>query len=259
MKIAANISMLYTDLPLLERVAAASAAGFSGVEIQFPYTCPAELLSEALALHDMPLVLINLPAGDLMVGGAGVAAVPYKQEEFDEALQAALTYAAVVRPRAVNVLPGRLADGVSRQAAMGTLVSNLRESATAFAELGIRVMFEAINPLDMPGFLINSAEDMSEILDKVAHPNCFAQIDIYHMARQEYDARQVIQHLSGRIGHVQFADCPGRGAPGSGEVDFAKWRNALRDGGYLGVWGAEYQAAAPTPESLKWLGDWSPL
>src|SRR5690606_28871164 len=103
MKIAANLSMLFGELPLAERVMAAKVAGFDGVEIQFPYELPAIRLKELLERADLPLVLINLPAGDLMQGGAGLAAVPERQEEFDVALRDALTYAAMARPLCVKI------------------------------------------------------------------------------------------------------------------------------------------------------------
>ncbi|WP_445940605.1 TIM barrel protein, partial [Pseudomonas sp.] len=150
MKIAANLSLLFSELPLIDRVVAAAAAGFDGVEIQFPYELPAVRLKEALQAADMPLRLINLPASDLMSGGPGLAAVPARQTEFDAALQQALSYAAMVRPALVNVLPGRLADGVEPEQALACLVDNLHKTAEAFQLLGIGVVVEAINPLDMP-------------------------------------------------------------------------------------------------------------
>ena len=187
MKIAANLSLLFTELPLLARIQAAAAAGFDGVEIQFPYELPALQLKEALSRAGLPLRLINLPAGDLMSGGPGLAAVPARQAEFDAALQQALSYAAMVRPACVNVLPGRLAEGVSREQALACLIANLRQSAEAFAVLGIQVLCEAINPLDMPDFLLNTPEHLDELLRAVGHPNLQAQFDLYHMARQGLD------------------------------------------------------------------------
>lgn len=257
MKIAANLSMLFTELPLAERVLAARVAGFDGVEIQFPYELPAIRLKELLERAGLPLVLINLPAGDLMQGGAGLAGVPARQAEFNAALQEALTYAAMTRPMAVNVLPGRLAEGVERQQALDTLTANLRKTAEAFAPLGIRVLCEAINPLDMPGFLVNTPEHLLALLEAVDHPNCQAQLDLYHMARQQLDIPAGIRLLVGRIGHVQFADHPGRGAPGSGELDFPTLLGALRDSGYDGWLGAEYRPGEQGSEaSLGWLADW---
>lgn len=256
MKIAANLSLLFGELPLLQRPPAAAAAGFDGVEIQFPYEVPATSLREALELSSMPLVLINLPAGDLMAGGAGLAAVPERQAQFDAALREALGYAAVVRPQCVNVLPGRLAEGVSREQALATLEANLREAAERFQALGIRVLCEAINPLDMPGFLINTAEQLDELLRRVDHPNCLAQLDFYHMARQGLDVAACIERLAGRTGHVQFADCPGRGAPGTGELAFGPLLEALETTGYQGWLGAEYRPGGDTSASLAWLADW---
>ncbi|MCQ4324498.1 hydroxypyruvate isomerase [Stutzerimonas stutzeri] len=257
MKIAANLSLLFSELPLAERILAARTAGFDGVEIQFPYELPAIRLKELLERAGLPLVLINLPAGDLMQGGPGLAAVPQRQETFDAALQEALSYALMARPACVNVLPGRLAEGIGREEALTTLERNLWKAAEAFEMLGIRVLCEAINPLDMPGFLINSAADLAALLERVDHPNCLAQLDFYHMARQGLDIPACIERLSGRIGHVQFADCPGRGEPGSGELDFAAALQALQASGYQGWLGAEYRPGdAGTQASLGWLPAW---
>nr|WP_272888676.1 TIM barrel protein [Stutzerimonas stutzeri] len=251
------MSLLFSELPLAERILAARTAGFDGVEIQFPYELPAIRLKELLERAGLPLVLINLPAGDLMQGGPGLAAVPQRQETFDAALQEALSYALMARPACVNVLPGRLAEGIGREEALTTLERNLWKAAEAFEMLGIRVLCEAINPLDMPGFLINSAADLAALLERVDHPNCLAQLDFYHMARQGLDIPACIERLSGRIGHVQFADCPGRGEPGSGELDFAAALQALQASGYQGWLGAEYRPGdAGTQASLGWLPAW---
>lgn len=260
MKIAANLSLLFTELPLSQRIQAAAAAGFDGVEIQFPYELPAIVLKEALQRAGLPLVLINLPAGDLMEGGAGLAAVPARQAQFDAALEQALSYAAMVRPACVNVLPGRLAEGVTREQALDCLAANLRRSAEAFVVLGIRVLVEAINPIDMPGFLINTPEQLDELLRQVDHPNLAAQFDLYHMARQELDVLAGIRLLAGRIGHVQFADVPGRGAPGSGHLDFPLLLDGLRASGYAAWLGAEYRPGVPqSSTSLDWLAHWRQL
>jgi hydroxypyruvate isomerase len=254
MRIAANLSLLFTELPLLERVRAARVAGFDGVEIQFPYAVPAIQLAEALQCAGLPLVLINLPAGDLMAGGPGLACVPERQTEFDAALQEALTYAAMLRPLKVNVLAGRLEAGVAPEQAWECLAGNLRNTAQAFATLGIGVLCEAINPLDMPGFLLNTPQQMLELLTAVDHPNLALQLDLYHMARQGIDLPAAIRQLAGHIGHVQFADCPGRGEPGSGQLDFATALAALEEVGYTGWLGAEYRPSADG--HLAWLEHW---
>lgn len=253
MEIVANLSMLFTELPLLERIRAATAAGFTGVEIQFPYDVSAVQLKEELQRCAMPLVLINLPAGDLMQGGDGLACHPKRRAQFASALDEALNYALMVQPRMVNVLAGRLAAGVSRGRALATLAANLREAAQAFDRLQIKVLCEAINPIDMPRFLINTPQDLRELLTEVSHSNCFAQLDVYHMARQGISTEQAMAVLGERVAHVQFADYPGRAEPGSGEVDFQAMVTALAQAGYQGAIAAEYIPSASTHDSLAWL------
>lgn len=254
MKIAANLSLLFNELPLLERPLAARLAGFDGVEIQFPYEVPAIQLAEAIQRAGLPLLLINLPAGDLMTGGAGLACVPQRQAEFDAALQEALTYAAMTRPLKVNLLAGRLLPGVAEGQAWECLVGNLRAAAQVFSALGIQVLCEAINSLDVPGFLLNTPEQMLELLAAVDHPNLGLQLDLYHMARQGLQLPAVIEQLAGHIGHVQFADCPGRGEPGTGQLDFRAALSALLRTGYNGWLGAEYRPSGAA--HLAWLERW---
>ena len=244
MKIAANLSLLFTELPLLQRVLAARVAGFDGVDIQFPYELPAIQLAAAPQRAGLPLVVMNLPAGDLIDGGAGLACVPAQQAAFDGALQEALTYAAMARPLKVNVLAGRLVPGVTAEQARECLAANLHSTAQAFARLGIGVLCEAINPLDMPGFLLNTPQQMLDLLAAVDHPNLALQLDLYHMARQGLDLPTVIRQLGEKIGHVQFADCPGRGEPGTGELDFVSARKALQQTGYDGWPGAAHRPRA---------------
>ncbi|MCY1398346.1 Hydroxypyruvate isomerase [compost metagenome] len=255
MKICANLSLLFTELPLLERVQAAADAGFDGVEIQFPYEVAAQDFRAALQSAGMPLVLINLPAGDFMTGGAGLAAVPTRAAEFDAALCQALDYARIVQPQRVNVLAGRLAEGISREQALDTLVERLQKTTSAFAEEEIGVLLEAINLHDMPGFLLNTPEHLLQILERVGQRNLAAQLDLYHMARMGLDPAECVRQLAGRIGHVQFADVPGRGEPGSGELDFQPALRALADAGYDGWLGAEYRPTGRTESSLGWLAE----
>ncbi|MEG7358684.1 hydroxypyruvate isomerase family protein [Pseudomonas citronellolis] len=256
MPICANLSLLFTELPLLERVRAAAEAGFAGVEIQFPYEVPAAALQAELQRSGLPLVLFNLPAGDLMQGGAGLAAVPGREAQFAAGLRQALEYAEVLRPQKINVLAGRLAEGVEREQALALLAEHLRQTAEAFAGRGIAVLMEAINLHDMPGFLLNTPQHLLDMLARVGHPSLAAQLDFYHMARMGLDLADCVRQLQGHIGHVQFADAPGRGEPGSGELDFEPALAALRAQGYAGWLGAEYRPVGATSAGLGWLPAW---
>jgi len=253
-KLAANLSLLFAERPLSERIVAAAQAGFDGVEVQFPYALSATDLQAELQRQAMPLVLFNLPAGDLMAGGNGLAGVPGREADFAKALQQALNYAEVAQPEKVNVLPGKLAPGVSEAQALDTLEHNLRLAADAFANLGVAVVCEAINRLDMPRFLLASSAELAAMLARVAHPNLSAQLDLYHMARMGEPIAQSVQQLAGQIGHVQFADVPGRGAPGSGELDFQAALRALDSVDYRGWLAAEYRPAED--DRLAWLETW---
>lgn len=253
MQLIANVSLLFTELPLVQRIAAARRAGFDGVEIQFPYELSPLELKRQLDEHEMPLVLINLPAGDLMEGGTGLACQPRLRRKFAEALDTALEYAAIARPQMVNVLAGRLTEGQSQEAAFMTLADNLREAARAFSRLHATVLAEAINPLDMPGFFLCTPQQQLALLREVSQPNFAAQLDLYHMARQGIDPLQAISQLAGHIGHVQFADCPGRHEPGSGTLDFPALRRQLEQAGYRGAWAAEYRPSGTTAASLGWM------
>lgn len=255
MQLIANLSMLFTERPLLQRVAAAREAGFDAVEIQFPYEVSPFELRRELDDNGMPLVLINLPAGDLMSGGAGLACQPKLGRKFAEALDTALEYAAIVKPQKVNVLAGRLLEGQDPQQVFMTLANNLYEAARAFSRLHVQVLAEAVNPLDMPGFFLNTPQQQLELLREISQPNVRAQLDLYHMARQGIDPLQAIGELGEQIGHVQFADCPGRHQPGTGSLDFMALRERLQQAGYSGGWAAEYRPLGSTIDSLDWMQD----
>lgn len=256
MQLAANLSLLFTELPLFERLAAAKQAGFNVVEIQFPYEIPAKKLRDELNRLQLTLALINLPAGDLMQGGNGLAANPKAYRAFNEALDSALAYAAVVRPKLVNVLAGKIVQGSSKEHALNVLSANLLNAAQAFMRLQIGVVTEAINPYSIENYCLNTPDDLLLLLDDIAHPNCKAQLDIYHMAMQQINPVMAIERLTGMIGHVQFADYPNRHQPGTGTVDFAAVLAALNSSGYAGFVSAEYIPSASSAESFAWLAKW---
>ncbi|MFC3627152.1 hydroxypyruvate isomerase family protein [Vogesella amnigena] len=253
MRFAANLSMLFTELPLPQRFAATAQAGFAAVEIQFPYDVAAAELAAAATAAGVEVILINVPAGDLMQGGAGLAAQPRLQAEFAAALPQALAYAQALGVRMVNVLPGRLAEGVSRQQALATLAANLDAAADFFRPHGIRVVCEAINDIDMPGFLLRTADELAVLLATCNSRDIGMQIDLYHMARMQQDIPALLSKHLPAIAHVQFADAPGRGEPGSGELALRQYLQQLDALGYRGWCAAEYRPTRPTVETLAWL------
>ncbi len=241
---------MYTEYPLRERFAAAKNDGFDAVEIQFPYEIPLPELQSLLAQHSQQCILINVPAGDLMAGGEGLACVPERQHAFDEALQLCVTYAAALQVRCVNVLPGRCVHEDRLTSYWQTLRQNLRKAAETLQPLGIVATFEAINTHDMPSFMVSSAQQMLDMITDIGHPNLKAQWDIYHMARMNQPLASWIQANVEMVGHIQFADSPQRHEPGTGDLDFPTLFRAVRDSGYSGWVGAEYRPSGSTTESL---------
>jgi hydroxypyruvate isomerase len=252
-RFSANLSMLFTEVGLIDRFDAARAAGFRAVEIQFPYELSAETIRQKLEEHDLKLVLFNVTADDLLQGGEGLACVPEKQDRFREALALALDYANILQPDAINVLPGRCLDPSRLEAYLSTFKRNLCLAADAFTPLGIRTVFEAINSLDMPGFLIDTSAKMLAVQDELRRPAIFLQYDIYHLLRMGEDPVPFIAEHADRIGHIQFADCPGRAQPGTGNADWSAIFSAIDRSGYSGWTGAEYKPLGETSASLGWL------
>jgi hydroxypyruvate isomerase len=246
----ANISLLFTDVPLEQRFAAAARAGFDGVEIQFPYDHDAVLLRDAAG--SLPIVLINVPAADGR-GGIGLATDAGAGAAFLRGLDQARRYAEVLGVEKVNVLAGPPPADQAPDVTDGTLAENVRLAARRMAELGVTTMVEAINPVDMPGFWLDGLTPALSFLDALGDPSVRLQFDLYHMARTEPDLVAAIGQAGWRIGHVQFADYPGRHEPGTGSLDFEAAFAALRAAGYRGAVSAEYRPAGETGAALGWM------
>ena len=249
----ANISLLFTEVALIDRFEAARKSGFDAVEIQFPYSLSAEVLKRALDEQQLKLVLFNVDADDLLQGGEGLACVPEKRNQFRRAVAQALEYARLLKPEVINVLPGRCFDGNSKQGHLETFQENLCFAAEAFAPLGIKTVFEAVNSRDMPGFIVDNGRQMLGLLDKLQRPGLFMQYDIYHAQMMGGKPAEFISRYADKIGHIQFADSPGRGQPGTGQIDFERVFMAIENSVYSGWVGAEYKPVGPSSESLGWL------
>ena len=250
---AANLSVLFTEVELINRFKTAKQAGFEAVEIQFPYSLSAETLKNVLEEQQLKLVLFNVDADDLLKGGEGLACVPEKQSQFRQAVAQTLAYAQILKPEAINVLPGRCFYEDRKQDSLKIFKENLCFAVEAFAPLGIKTVFEAINSHDMPGFIIHNGQQMLDVLNQLNLPTLFMQYDIYHAQMMGDKPYEFISRYADKIGHIQFADCPGRGQPGTGQIDFQRIFSVIDKSTYLGWIGAEYNPIGTTSESLDWL------
>jgi hydroxypyruvate isomerase len=252
-RFAANLTMLFTELPFMERFAAARAAGFDSVEFLFPYPYPKEQLAQALRDNGLKQVLHNLPAGDWDAGERGIACHPDRVAEFQGGIARAIEYATALGCPQVNCLAGKLPAGVTREQAHATFVGNLSFAAAALKEAGIRLLIEPINHFDIPGFFLTRTDQALAILDEVGSDNLFIQYDIYHAQRMEGELAATLQKNLARIGHIQLADNPGRNEPGTGEINYPWLFRHIDAIGYRGTIGCEYKPKATTVEGLGWM------
>ncbi|OQX37289.1 MAG: hydroxypyruvate isomerase [Candidatus Sedimenticola endophacoides] len=252
-QLAANLSMLFNEHDFLDRFEAAAKAGFKGVEYLFPYAFEAEVLAEKLKQNDLTQVLFNLPAGDWDAGDRGIACDPARQEEFRAGVDQAIAYAEILGNKLINCLAGIPPEGVNAAAAEATFIDNLKYAATKLKEADIKLVIEAINTIDIPGFFLTNTQQALDIRNKAGSDNLYLQYDIYHMQIMEGDlARTMEKHLDA-IGHIQLADNPGRHEPGTGEINYYFLLKHLNLIGYQGWIGCEYKPANHTVPGLSWL------
>ncbi|MFM7255212.1 MAG: hydroxypyruvate isomerase [Betaproteobacteria bacterium] len=252
-RFAANLTMLFGEVPFLERFALAAQHGFKAVEFLFPYPYPVEQLAQALETHRLELVLHNLPAGNWDAGERGIACLPDRVEEFRAGVSQAIGYATRLGVRQLNCLAGKTPADADPARVHATLVSNLRYAASRLAEEGIRLLIEPINTYDIPGFHLSRSSQALALIDEVASENLWLQYDIYHMQRMEGELAATMKAQLHRIAHVQIADNPGRNEPGTGEMHFPflfAWLDRI---GYTGWIACEYKPASTTAAGLGWL------
>jgi 2-dehydrotetronate isomerase len=250
-KFAANLTMLFNELPFLDRFAAAKQNGFEAVEFLFPYEFEAGLVAEKLKAADLRQVLFNLPPGDWAKGERGLAALPSLQDEFRASVDTALSYAKELGTPLLHVMAG-IADAGDKLAA-DCYRDNLRYAAARAGEHGIGITIEPLNKRDMPGYFLSDFDRAAEFIDEIGLPNLKLQFDIYHRQIIHGDVLMGLRQMMPIIGHIQIASVPARNEPGSGELDDFKVLRALDSLGYSEYVGCEYRPANGTVDGLGWL------
>ncbi|HEY6135823.1 MAG TPA: hydroxypyruvate isomerase [Rubrivivax sp.] len=252
-RFAANLSMLFTEAPLLGRFERAARAGFTAVEMQFPYEASVADLRSRLQSNRLVMVLHNLPRGDFAGGERGFACHPGREADFRASVALGIRYAQALGVPQLNCLSGVAPAGVDDAALRATFVANLRYAAAALGREGIKLLVEPINNVDAPGFWLNRTGKAIAVLDEVGSDNLFLQYDVYHAQRFEGELAATLGRQLARIAHVQVADNPGRHEPGTGEINYPFVFAHLQRIGYKGYIGCEYTPAASTEAGLGWL------
>lgn len=253
-QLSANLSMLFPDIPFMQRFSAAARAGFRAVEVQFPYAWNAADIRAQLQEHDLDLVLFNLPAGDWEAGDRGIAANWARRDEFRAGIDRAMEYVDVLQPRVVNLLAGASEDTDENDLA---LLQNIRLAAEALGEEGVTLVVEPVNSIDVPNFALPRTFAALDVISEIDAPNVKLQLDVYHALMMDEDPLMVLHDHIEDIGHIQIADVPGRHQPGTGVVDWKLFFAALDALDYEGFVGLEYIPEGPTESSfgvLKEMG-----
>lgn len=248
-RLAANLTMLFTEYPTLERFGRAAAAGFTGVELLFPYSEDATVVRDAAAAAGVEYVLFNLPAGDWAAGDRGLAADPAREQEFLSGLPQAVAYAEVIQPSRINMLAGKS----ETTGATDIIVSNLTAAAQALSSLDLTLTVEPVNNLDVPGFALPRTQDALDVIAAAGQPNVALQYDVYHAIRMGEDPFAFIAANGPTIGHIQIADVPGRHQPGTGDIDWRALFDVIDESGYTGWVSLEYVPEGPTEEGFDHL------
>lgn len=246
-RFAANLTFLFTELPFMERFAAAKAAGFDGVEVLFPYEFATPEMRVQLTQNDLEFVLLNTPPPNWTGGDRGFAAVPGSEDRFRRDFDRAVRFAEVLKPQHIHIMAGRATGPQARD----VYVKNLIWAAARAPRFSLTV--EPINPADMPGYFLADFDLAAEILDEVAAPNLGLQFDAYHAQILTDDAMAAWDDHGHRARHIQIAGFPGRHEPLRGAIDYPAFFDRLDADGYQGWVSAEYNPGTNTTEGLSWL------
>ncbi len=252
-RFSANLTLLFNEVDFIDRFSAAAAAGFEGVEVQFPYEHTAEQVLDELGENNLSLVLFNLPAGDLDADERGIACLPDRVGEFQDSVETALIYAAKVGCTQLNCLVGKVPWGMDGDTVRRTLIDNLRFAARETGKEGIKLLIEPINNRDVPEFYLNTSKEALEVMDEAGSTNLWLQYDLYHMQTMEGDLSRTIESNLRKIAHMQIADAPDRHEPGTGEINFDYILPRIDRLGYEGWIGCEYNPSGLTLDSLGWM------
>jgi len=250
-RLAANLSMMFNEVPFLDRFAAAAKSGFKAVEFLFPYEYPAAELRQRLSDAGLQQALFNAPPGDWGKGERGLASLPGRQAEFREGIHKALDYATVLDCPLVHVMAG-IPAGVAPVTAAALYAANLAWAGEQALAAGKRIVIEPINHRDMPGFHLNTVEQGAAVVEAIGRDRLGLQFDIYHCQVTQGDIAKRLEALMPVVAHIQIADVPARNEPGTGEIGWPYVFGRIDALGYTGWVGCEYRPAGETVAGLAW-------
>ena len=252
-KFAANLSMMFNEVPFPARFGAAAAVGFKAVEFLFPYDYTPQEVASWLEEHDLKNVLFNLPPGDWAAGERGIASLPGREAEFRTGVARAIEYAQALGTPNVHMMAGLIPAGADLTVHRALYLDNLRHAAGELGRYGLNLLIEPINGRDMPGYFLQSQAQAHALRIESGAPNVKVQMDFYHAQIVEGDLASTFKQYIEHIGHVQIASVPTRNEPDDGEVNYPYLYRLLDELGYQGWIGCEYRPRGRTEDGLGWL------
>jgi hydroxypyruvate isomerase len=252
-KFAANLTMLYQEYPLLERIERAARAGFKGVEILYPYGEDVDAIVSTLDRNGVEIVLFNVPSGDFAAGERGFSNDPRRVDEYKAAVELALAVQRKLPAPRFNNIIGRCLPDIPIAQQFETARSNIAWAAEQTGKQGVTLCLEPLNAIDNPDFLVPTSTQMLALIDEIGHPNLRLQYDFYHQQRMEGNLTAFFANHIGQIGHIQIADSPDRHEPGTGEIAYDYVFDQIDESGYDGWVSLEYKPSTTTEASLGWL------
>jgi hydroxypyruvate isomerase len=251
-RLAANLSMMFNEVPFLDRFAAARQAGFEAVEFLFPYDFPAKELRQRLDDNGLTQALFNLPPGDWAKGERGLASLPGRIEEFRRSVRQALDYAATLDCKLLHCMAGIVPEGVAPVTAASLYAANLAWAGELAKAAGVKLVIEPINHRDMPGYFLHTEAQGAAVVEAIGRDRLALQFDVYHCQITEGDVTKRMEAFMPVIGHIQIADVPARNEPGTGEIGWEFVFRRMDELGYQGWVGCEYRPAGDTVQGLAW-------
>ena len=252
-KFNANLSMMFQEFEFLGRFSQAQSAGFTGVEVFFPYDFEPDTIRNNLEQHALELVLMNAPPGNFDAGDRGFACIPTRTGEFQDSIDTAIRYATALDCRRLHCMARLKPQHAPTEVAEQTFIHNIQFAADQAISHGIDIMVEPINIRDMPNYFLNYSSQATDLIKRIDRQNVKLQYDIYHMQIMEGDLAHTIQSLLPMIGHMQLADTPGRHEPGTGEINYSFLFDHIDRCGYQGWIGCEYRPRTDTASGLNWI------
>lgn len=252
-KFAANLTMMFNEVPFLDRFEVAAKAGFRYVEFLWPYDYTIETIKNALEKNQLKLVLFNTPAGDVNQGEWGVSAIPGREMQSHQHIDTALEYAIALDCPNVHIMAAVVPKGADKAQYQQTFINNIRYAADKFKPYGINILLEALSPEVKPDYLLKSQFDTLDIVEQIARDNVFVQLDYFHAQNVDGNLSRLTDKLKGKFAHVQIASVPDRHEPDEGEINYDYIFNKLDEIGYQGFIGCEYKPRGETGDGLEWF------